>query len=64
MVEMVLDTDIGSDVDDLLAAAQRIIPPHVASVTQAGLNYIEICPPNVDKGTGLAVVAEAVGQSA
>jgi Cof subfamily protein (haloacid dehalogenase superfamily) len=49
------------DVDDLLAAAQRIIPPQVASVTQAGLNYIEICPPNVDKGTGLAVVAQAVG---
>jgi Cof subfamily protein (haloacid dehalogenase superfamily) len=48
-------------VDDLLAAAQRIVPPSVASVTQAGLNYVEICPPNVDKGTGLAVVAEAVG---
>ena len=48
-------------VDDLLAVAQRIVPPHVASVTQAGLDYIEICPPNVDKGTGLAVVAQAVG---
>ena len=48
-------------VDDLLAAAQRIVPPHVASVTQAGLNYVEICPPGVDKGTGLAVVAQAVG---
>ncbi|HEV7963864.1 MAG TPA: Cof-type HAD-IIB family hydrolase [Actinoplanes sp.] len=49
------------DVDGLLAAAQRVVPPGVASVTQAGLNYVEICPPNVDKGTGLAVVAEAVG---
>jgi Cof subfamily protein (haloacid dehalogenase superfamily) len=49
------------DVDTLLAAAQRIVPESVASVTQAGLNYVEICPPNVDKGTGLAVVAEAVG---
>ncbi|MGW4947772.1 HAD family hydrolase [Actinoplanes sp. NPDC004185] len=48
-------------VDDLLAVAQRIVPPDVASVTQAGLNYIEICPPDVDKGTGLAVVAQAVG---
>ena len=37
------------------------MPPHVASVTQAGLNVVEICPPNVDKGTGLAVVADAVG---
>jgi Cof subfamily protein (haloacid dehalogenase superfamily) len=49
------------DVDDLLAAAQRIVPASVASVTQAGLNYVEICPPGVDKGTGLAVVAESVG---
>ncbi|MFI7596499.1 Cof-type HAD-IIB family hydrolase [Actinoplanes sp. NPDC049681] len=49
------------DVDDLLAAAQRIVPPHVATVTQAGLDYVEICPPDVDKGTGLAVVAQAVG---
>ena len=49
------------EVDNLLAAARAIIPPDVASVTQAGLNVIEICPPNVDKGTGLAVVAEAIG---
>jgi Cof subfamily protein (haloacid dehalogenase superfamily) len=48
-------------VDDLLAAAQRLVPASVASVTQAGLNYVEICPPGVDKGTGLAVVAQAVG---
>jgi Cof subfamily protein (haloacid dehalogenase superfamily) len=48
-------------VDDLLDAARRIVAPHVASVTQAGLNVVEICPPGVDKGTGLAVVAEAVG---
>jgi hydroxymethylpyrimidine pyrophosphatase-like HAD family hydrolase len=48
-------------VDDLLAAARRIVPPQVASVTQAGLNVIEICPPEADKGTGLAVVAQAVG---
>jgi Cof subfamily protein (haloacid dehalogenase superfamily) len=49
------------DVDTLLAVAQRIVPPHVATVTQAGLAYVEICPPYVDKGTGLAVVAESVG---
>jgi Cof subfamily protein (haloacid dehalogenase superfamily) len=49
------------DVDTLLTVAQRVVPPHVATVTQAGLNYIEICPPYVDKGTGLAVVAQAVG---
>jgi Cof subfamily protein (haloacid dehalogenase superfamily) len=49
------------DVDDLLAAAQRIVPATVATVTQAGLNYVEICPPGVDKGTGLAVVAQSIG---
>jgi Cof subfamily protein (haloacid dehalogenase superfamily) len=48
-------------VDDLLDVARRIVPSHVASVTQAGLNVVEICPPAVDKGTGLAVVAQAVG---
>ena len=30
-------------------------------VTQAGLGYIEICPPGVDKATGLAVVADGLG---
>jgi Cof subfamily protein (haloacid dehalogenase superfamily) len=49
------------DVDALLAVAQRLIPPHLATVTQAGLGYIEICPPGVDKATGLMVVATALG---
>ncbi|MFI5893193.1 HAD family hydrolase [Actinoplanes sp. NPDC051513] len=48
-------------VDDLLEVARRIVPADVASVTQAGLDYVEICPANVNKGTGLAVVAESVG---
>jgi hydroxymethylpyrimidine pyrophosphatase-like HAD family hydrolase len=51
----------GCDVDDLLAAARRVVPPTVANITQAGLGYIEICPPGVDKATGLAVVATALG---
>ena len=48
-------------VDELLEIARRIVPTEVASVTQAGLDYVEICPANVNKGTGLAVVAESVG---
>jgi Cof subfamily protein (haloacid dehalogenase superfamily) len=52
---------VDHDVDDLLAAAALIVPADVAMVTQAGLSYVEICPPGVDKGTGLAVVAQAVG---
>jgi Cof subfamily protein (haloacid dehalogenase superfamily) len=51
----------GMPVDSLLQVAQRIAPPAVASVTQAGLGFVEICPPGVDKGTGLAVVVAALG---
>lgn len=51
-------------VDALLEAARRIIPPAAAAVTQAGLGFIEICPPGVDKATGLAVVAHALGVDA
>jgi Cof subfamily protein (haloacid dehalogenase superfamily) len=49
------------DVDELLAAARELVPPTLASVTQAGLGFIEICPPGVDKATGLAVVADTLG---
>jgi Cof subfamily protein (haloacid dehalogenase superfamily) len=49
------------DVDELLAAARRVVPPSTATVTQAGLGYIEICPPGVDKASGLAVVAATLG---
>jgi Cof subfamily protein (haloacid dehalogenase superfamily) len=49
------------DVDTLLAAAREIVPPELASVTQAGLGFVEICAPGVDKATGLAVVADLLG---
>jgi Cof subfamily protein (haloacid dehalogenase superfamily) len=49
------------DVDTLLDMAHRVVPVDLATVTQAGLDYVEICPAGVDKGTGLSVVAEAVG---
>lgn len=49
------------DVDALLDAARRVVPPSLATVTQAGLGFIEICPPGTDKATGLAVVAQALG---
>ncbi len=48
-------------VDTLLAVARRLVPPGLATVTQAGLGFIEICPPGVDKATGLAVVAGSLG---
>ena len=48
-------------VDALLAIARRIVPLEVATLTQAGLGFIEICPPGVDKATGLSVVAQSLG---
>jgi hydroxymethylpyrimidine pyrophosphatase-like HAD family hydrolase len=47
--------------DELVALAGEILAPGTVTVTQAGLGYLEICPPRVDKGSGLAVVAEALG---
>lgn len=48
--------------DELLAVAQEMIGlTGGVTVTQAGLGYIEICPPGVTKASGLAVVAAALG---
>lgn len=52
---------VNGDVDELVRLGREVVPPTVASLTQAGLGYVEICPPGVDKATGLAVVAEALG---
>ncbi len=46
--------------DELLAVARELFGD-VVSVTQAGLGYLEICPPGVTKATGLAVVAAQLG---
>jgi Cof subfamily protein (haloacid dehalogenase superfamily) len=47
--------------DELVAIARRLVPQDGVTVTQAGLGYIEICPPGVTKATGLAVVAAHLG---
>lgn len=47
--------------DNLLAVARSLVPQDGVSVTQAGLGYIEICPPGVTKASGLAVVAGSLG---
>jgi Cof subfamily protein (haloacid dehalogenase superfamily) len=47
--------------DELVAIARELVGPDGVTVTQAGLGYIEICPPGVTKATGLAVVAESLG---
>ncbi|GGK09205.1 hydrolase [Pilimelia anulata] len=47
-------------VDDLLAVARRVAGDR-ATVTQAGLGFIEITPAGVDKATGLALITEVLG---
>jgi hydroxymethylpyrimidine pyrophosphatase-like HAD family hydrolase len=47
--------------DELVAMARELVPAGGVTVTQAGLGYIEICPPGVTKATGLAVVADSLG---
>jgi hydroxymethylpyrimidine pyrophosphatase-like HAD family hydrolase len=39
----------------------RLVPPDVAAVTQAGLGFVEILPPGVNKATGLAMVTANLG---
>jgi Cof subfamily protein (haloacid dehalogenase superfamily) len=51
----------GHDADELVAITRELLPPDGIEVTQAGLGYMEICPPGVTKATGLAVVCETVG---
>jgi hydroxymethylpyrimidine pyrophosphatase-like HAD family hydrolase len=47
--------------DELLAVARRVVPPELGTLTQAGLGYVEITAPGVDKGSGLAVIASELG---
>jgi Cof subfamily protein (haloacid dehalogenase superfamily) len=47
--------------DELMAIARELIPAGGVTVTQAGLGYIELCPPGVTKATGLAVIADLLG---
>jgi Cof subfamily protein (haloacid dehalogenase superfamily) len=50
--------------DELLAIARRVVPSELATPTQAGLGYVEFTAPGVDKGSGLARVAEELDISA
>jgi len=52
------------DVDDLLNDVRQIIPPDTASVTHAGIGFVEICPVGVTKATGVAFVAARLGVDA
>lgn len=50
-------------IDVVLDAARRLIPESWCMLTEAGIGYVELCPPGHDKGTGLAFVAQELGIS-
>lgn len=52
------------DSDALLATAAEMVPPDIASFTHSGLGWVEVTPPDVDKGTGLAIAAAELGVDA
>ncbi len=60
VIKAFIRTD-GADPDTLLETASEMIPSDVVNFTHSGLGWVEITPPNVDKGTGLAIVAEDLG---
>lgn len=49
------------DSDALLATARSLIPADLAAFTHSGLGWVEVTPPDVDKATGLAIVAKELG---
>lgn len=63
VIKAFLRTD-DADADALLETARRIVPPDMVALTHSGLGWVEMTPPNVDKGTGLAIVAAELGVDA
>lgn len=49
------------DTDALLEIARQLAPADVLALTHSGLGWVEITPPDVDKGTGLAIAAADLG---
>ncbi|HZE38719.1 MAG TPA: HAD family hydrolase [Stackebrandtia sp.] len=45
----------------LLDRGSGIVPPELCALTDAGVGYVEICPPGVHKARGLALVAKRLG---
>jgi Cof subfamily protein (haloacid dehalogenase superfamily) len=54
----------GGDADALLEVASEVAPADVVALTHSGLGWVEVSPPDVDKGTGLAIAAAELGVDA
>ena len=49
------------DQDELLARALDVLDPALAEATHAGLGFIEVLPPGINKASGLSVALERYG---
>jgi Cof subfamily protein (haloacid dehalogenase superfamily) len=49
------------DQDELLARARAVLDPTLAEATHAGLGFIEVLPPGIDKASGLSIALERYG---
>ena len=48
---------------ELLDLSRSVVPMELATLTEAGIGFVEVCPPGTDKGTGLSMVAGRLGVS-
>ena len=48
---------------ELLPVARGLVPLDWCAMTEAGIGFVEVCPPGVDKGAGLSYVAQRAGVS-
>ncbi|ADD45791.1 HAD-IIB family hydrolase [Stackebrandtia nassauensis] len=48
----------------LLRTARELVPAELASLTDAGVGNVEICPPGINKDYGLSLVAKRLGIAA
>lgn len=46
---------------ELLDVGRSVVPVELASLTEAGIGFVEVCPPGTDKGNGLRRIADRLG---
>ena len=46
---------------ELLDTGRSVVPGELASLTEAGIGFVEVCPSGTDKGSGLSRLADRLG---
>lgn len=46
---------------ELLDLGRSVVPMELANLTEAGIGFVEVCPPGTDKASGLSLVAGRLG---